>query len=191
MKLYWFDSHHLTYKLVPVRWVVASLLFLGVSIFSIGYKVSSPTEFDDLTEYEQEVLILSIKDTIHNFTEDKLIDLMKQLNIKFPHIVLAQSKIETGHYSSRIFRENHNLFGMREARTRIKTAKGTQYSHAYYENWRESVYDYAFYQCRYLGRITDEEEYLTYLSQSYAEDPNYISKIRELIKDEDLRSKFE
>jgi hypothetical protein len=190
MKIYWYDNHHLTYKVLPIRWVVIVLIFLSISMFSIGYKVSLPTEFEDLTEYEGEVLVLSIKDTIHNFTEDKLIDLIKQLNIKFPHIALAQSKIETGNYSSRIFRENHNLFGMREARTRIKTAKGTQYSHAYYENWRESVYDYAFYQCRYLSRITNEEEYLEYLSQSYAEDPNYISKIRKLIEKENLREIF-
>lgn len=191
MKIYRYDDRHLTYKLISYRWVVGLFIGMLVSSFIGGYVMNDGVEFEDLTEYEKEVLILSISDTANNFSEEKLIRLMKQLNMQFPHIALAQSYIETGNYTSKIFRENHNLFGMKEARVRIKTAKGTQYSHAYYENWRESVYDYAFYQCRYLSRIKSEEEYLNYLSESYAEDPNYVSKIRNLINKQGLREKFE
>lgn len=191
MKIYRYDDRHLTYKLISYRWVVGLFIGMLVSSFIGGYVMNDGVEFDDLTEYEQEVLVLSITDTANNFSEEKLIRLMKQLNMQFPHIVLAQSYIETGNYTSKIFKENHNLFGMKEARVRIKTAKGTQYSHAYYENWRESVYDYAFYQCRYLSRMKSEEEYLNYLSESYAEDPNYVSKIRNLINKQGLREKFE
>ena len=52
---------------------------------------------------------------------------------------------------------------MKEAYVRVHTARGTQYGHAYYEDWEESVYDYAFYQCRYLGAIRTEDEYFNYL----------------------------
>lgn len=191
MKIYRYDDHHLTYKLISYRWVVGLFIGMLLSSFIGGYVINDGVEFEDLTDYEKEVLILSMSDTANNFSEEKLIRLMKQLNMQFPHIVLAQSYIETGNYTSKIFRENHNLFGMKEARVRIKTAKGTQYSHAYYENWRESVYDYAFYQCRYLSRIKSEEEYLNYLSESYAEDPNYVSKIRNIINERKLKEKFE
>jgi uncharacterized FlgJ-related protein len=39
----------------------------------------------------------------------------------------------------KIFVENNNLFGMKEARVRLNLAKGTQYGHAYYDDWKESV----------------------------------------------------
>ena len=112
------------------------------------------------------------------------------LNIKFPHIVLAQAKLESGNYSSKIFKENHNLFGMKEARVRIHTSKGTQFNHAYYSHWKESVYDYAFYQCRYLSGIRSESEYFSYLGASYAEDTEYVSKLKRMIEKEELKSKF-
>jgi flagellum-specific peptidoglycan hydrolase FlgJ len=113
---------------------------------------------------------------------------MKDLGVKFPHIVLAQSKLETSNFRSAIFRENHNLFGMKEARSRISTAKGTNRNHAYYDTWESSVYDYAFYQCRYLSAIGTEAQYYSYLSGSYAEDPHYVAKVRKLA--EKLKEKF-
>jgi hypothetical protein len=60
----------------------------------------------------------------NNFTQDKLVGLLKDLNVKYPHIVLAQARLETGGYKSRIFKENNNLFGMRQATVRINTASG-------------------------------------------------------------------
>jgi uncharacterized FlgJ-related protein len=143
-----------------------------------------------LTPQEKELILINVQDTSLTFSEEKLISLMNELNIKFPHIVLAQAKVESGNYTSKIFRENHNLFGMKEARVRIHTAQGTQFNHAYYNTWRESVYDYAFYQCRYLSNINTEDEYLSYLGQSYAEATNYVSILKTMIKREKLREKF-
>ena len=89
MKIYRYDDHHLTYKLISYRWVVGLFIGMLVSSFIGGYVMNDGVEFDDLTEYEQEVLVLSITDTANNFSEEKLIRLMKQLNMQFPHIVLA------------------------------------------------------------------------------------------------------
>lgn len=127
----------------------------------------------------------------HNqFTEEKLVEKLIELNIKFPHIALAQAKLETGNYTSKVFRENNNLFGMREAKQRITTAKGTEHNHAYYHTWFESVLDYSFYQCRYLSNIRTEEQYFEYLNQSYAEDPNYVTVLKGMITKENLKAKF-
>jgi hypothetical protein len=79
---------------------------------------------------------------------------------------------------------------MREAKQRITTAQGTENNHAYYASWGESVYDYAFYQCRYLSGINTEEQYFQYLSQSYAENPNYVSILKDMIIKENLKAKF-
>jgi flagellum-specific peptidoglycan hydrolase FlgJ len=104
-----------------------------------------------------------------------------ELNIKYPHIVLAQTQLETGGYKSPIFKENHNLFGMKVATQRPTTNKGEESGHAYYDNWKESVVDYGFYQAKYLSNIKSENEYLQYLKQFYAEDPNYMPKLLDIL----------
>jgi flagellum-specific peptidoglycan hydrolase FlgJ len=116
--------------------------------------------------------------------------MIKELDVKYPYIVLAQSILETGHWTSIVFKENHNLFGMKMANKRIKTAKGTQLNHAYYNNWQESVYDYAFYQCRYLSKINSEQEYYDALDATYAEAFKYSEKLKEIIKNEKLKEIF-
>ena len=124
------------------------------------------------------------------FSEERFIETLKDLNVRFPYIVMAQSMVETGKWKSNIFKENHNLFGMKQARSRINTAVGTQNNHAFYDTWTESVYDYAFYQCRYLGNIKTEAEYFNYLSRSYAEDGNYIDTLKKTIKSNNLKELF-
>ncbi len=124
---------------------------------------------------EASVIILNEK---NKFTEEKLRDYILELNIKFPEIILAQSKLETSNYESNIFLSNNNLFGMKVATMRPTTALGEENGHAYYSNWRQSVIDYGFYQAAYLKDIKTEEQYFQYLSINYAEDPNYIEKVK-------------
>jgi len=123
----------------------------------------------------ERIIIDSLK-----FSQDNLITKIKDMNIKYPHIVLAQSQLETGGFKSNIFKNNHNLFGMKEARSRVKLALGTKSNHAYYNTWVESLYDYAFMYCRYLGKINNEEEYYDYLGRVYAEDSLYVPKLKKL-----------
>jgi len=127
---------------------------------------------------------------VDSFSQDSLIQLLIDLNVKYPHIVLAQSILETGHYKSKVFKENHNLFGMKEARVRIHTAKGTRNGHAYYLNWEESVYDYAFYQSTYYSDIRSEKHYYRKLGSSYAESKNYVNTLKEIVKRENLKDMF-
>jgi uncharacterized FlgJ-related protein len=126
----------------------------------------------------------------NEFSEAKLIEKIKQLNFKFPHIILAQSYQETGHYKSGIFLENNNLFGMKQAQIRVTLAKGTNRNHAYYDSWQDSVNDYAMFYATYLSDLKTEGEYFEYLKQNYAEDPTYVQRLRSLIQKRDLKSKF-
>jgi uncharacterized FlgJ-related protein len=189
IRFFYFDTNTLEYKRVKIGYVILILsviTFLNLLTTPVVYKKYMESDF-----YEPNTLVINVNDTIKNFSEEKLIELLKTLNVKYPHIVLAQAKIESANYTSKIFKENHNLFGMKEARVRINTANGTQYNHAYYSNWRESVYDYAFYQCRYLGRVNSEQEYYNYLDQSYAEAPNYVQSLRVIVNREKLNEKFD
>ena len=160
-------------------------LIVGLSLYQFGFSRGR----DVLTALSNEEKLIIVQE-FNEFNEDKLIAKLQELNVKFPYIVLAQSKLETGNFTSKIFRENNNLFGMREAKQRITTARGTENNHAYYHSWQESILDYAFYQCRYLAGINTEEQYFNYLKQSYAEDPSYVNRLQTMVINQKLKDKF-
>lgn len=102
-------------------------------------------------------------------------------DIQHPYIVLAQMKIESGNYQSNIAKVNNNYFGMRQPAQRLTVSLGNKNGYARYRNWAYSILDYALWQRRYAWNLT-EEEYLTKLSNTYAEDPNYITKVQNIAK---------
>ena len=167
-------------------YLAAILIAIGSLGYFIGKSKAKEVVVEQLQEGEVEIIIAEVD----SFSVESFTQMLKDLNVKYPHIVLAQSILETGHYSSTIFKTNHNLFGMKEARRRVKTAKGTQLNHAYYDNWRESVYDYAFYQCRYMGRIDSEDEYYQALDASYAEAGKYSQMLKQIVEKENLKDLF-
>lgn len=189
-KIYQFDEKSLQFKKVSSSKVN---LFLGLIVMCLfivlaGMVVPKSTnKIEQLTEYEK----ITIVNQMNSFSEEKFIEKLKELHFKFPYIVFAQSLVETGEFNSHIFKENHNLFGMKEAKVRLNLAQGTQYNHAYYDNWEQSVIDYALYAASYLKEINSETEYFEYLKQHYAEDPNYVDKLKKLINNKNLKVKFQ
>jgi len=155
------------------------LIIISIMIFTIGILTCAiPTKETFITE---EARIILIKEQ-NEFSETKLKEYLIELNIKFPNIVLAQSKLESFNYKSKIFIENNNLFGMKISSRRPTTALGEESGHAFYSNWRQSVLDYAFYQATYLRKVKTESEYFQYLSANYAEDSNYVAKLKKIVK---------
>jgi hypothetical protein len=187
--IYWkFNSNTLKWEKNKLKtkifWGLIITLIVGSFIGGRYARVNA------LESFERELLILDLQQERNKFTQEKFIDELKRLHVKFPHIVMAQSILETGHWKSQVFKENHNLFGMKQANIRINTAKGTNLNHAYYDNWMESVYDYAFYQCRYMGAANTEEEYFLALGASYAESGNYVQALKTVIAKEKLKELF-
>lgn len=125
------------------------------------------------------------------FSEEALIDLLRSSNIKYPYIVLAQAKIESGNYTSKVFRENNNLFGMKEPNVRTTTALGTKNSHAYYLDWVSSVYDYAMFQNNRMQGVDSESEYYAKLADGYAADSTYAAVIRKTVDSLKLKKHFQ
>jgi len=192
-ELFYYCSKELRYKKINKIKIIVPTLSLLVIFLLLVWVTNSKTKNNDilsLPTFESDITVVNINDTLNDFSEEKLIELLLSLNVNFPHIVLAQAKLESGHYSSKIYKENHNLFGMKEAVVRIHTSKGTQFSHAYYDNWRESVYDYAFYQSSYLSTLKTEEEYYVYLAKSYAEADNYVKLLKSIVITEKLKEQF-
>lgn len=163
--------------------MTSTLLLLMLFLVS---GTTTNTEYIDETippdALEKEVILVTDRADI--FTPDKLRDLLIDLNLRHPDIIYAQALIESGHFTSDIFIENHNLFGMKVATQRPTTNKGVRRNHAYYSSWQNSVLDYAMYQSKYLSKLS-KEQYLSYLHRSYAEDKTYVARIRDIIsKDE-------
>lgn len=184
---YKFNKETLVFERTKITDKVLTTLgiFLGLVIIS----AFAPNSTDKINYLSQEEKLIVIRE-YNEFSEAKLIEKIKQLNFRFPHIILAQSCLETGHYKSTIFYENHNLFGMKEAKLRSNLAIGTNRGHAYYDSWQDSVVDYALFYSTYLSKIKTEGEYFEYLRQNYAEDPTYVQRLKNIINKRNLKEKF-
>lgn len=127
---------------------------------------------------ESEVLVLEE----NKFSQEKLENRLKEMRISFSEIVKAQAILETNNFSSAIFVENNNLFGMKFSRVRQTTSIGENRGHAAYRSWEDSIVDYALWQASYTRQIKTQDQYFEYLERVYAEDPNYVQKLKSLIK---------
>jgi flagellum-specific peptidoglycan hydrolase FlgJ len=125
------------------------------------------------------------------FSEGALVELLMDCNVKYPYIVLAQAKLESGNFTSKIFKQNNNMFGMRKARRRITSSQSEKNTYAYYRDWVDCVYDYAMYQSNVMCDVTSENQYFDKLSARYAEDSTYVSKLKDIIDREKLKTIFE
>ncbi len=186
MKLYKYNNNRLKYESVnlPIIFLKFAIGFLSIFLF-LGL-TNLPKEPEYFTETEK-ILIIN---ELNEFSEEKLINEISKLNFKFPHIVLAQSILETGHYESKIFKENFNLFGMKEARVRLNLAVGTQYGHAYYNNWEESMMDYALWYSTYAYKCKTEKQLYKLLDRQYAEASSYVSSLQHIIEINNLYNCF-
>jgi uncharacterized FlgJ-related protein len=178
-------------KLIFEKTNISSNFIFGLGVilgllFIMGLKHNPPTTELELS-YEDKLIIIR---EYNEFSEERLFDKIKELNFKFPHIVAAQAIQETGNYTSGIFLENNNLFGMKQATSRATSSQGTNRNHAYYDSWQESLYDYALFYNAYLRRLQTQEHYYQYLHQNYAEDTSYVSKLKQIIVQHNLEEKF-
>jgi flagellum-specific peptidoglycan hydrolase FlgJ len=142
--------------------------------------------FSDNIIFEAKKMDFYMRALHQPFSEKLLKECLYYEKIKNPSIVLLQARLETGDYTSIIFQDNSNLFGMKYAKGRETPATGILYGHAYYSHWTDSVKDYKLFQEWYLSvgwRLPDNDSdlYLVFLKCiRYARDPHYISKLIKL-----------
>ena len=108
--------------------------------------------------------------------QDGLMEALIHYDVKYPHIVYAQAIIETGNFKSSLCLNQNNLFGL------YNSSKGRYHR---FDHWTESVIAYKdFIQYRYKP----PEDYYKFLQRiGYAEDPNYISKLKKVVNKNDTR----
>ena len=185
MKVYKYNQSTLQYEPIPHL----SKVLKGLAIFLLlfGFIGATSEKEDNYIITAEDILLVNSQ---NEFTEDKFISMLDEINLPYPHITLAQAKLETGNFTSKIFNENHNSFGQKEAKVRINLARGTQYGHAYYNNWEESILDYAFWYSTYASKCKSEEEFYQLLDKVYAEDELYSKKLKNIVEEEQLKDKF-
>lgn len=181
-ELYTYDPISLRFLKVSTfkrRLLTTSIFISTITITSFLTSFTKNSNFDPKSLSEKEVIL--VIENENKFTPDKLRQALSKLNFVHQDIVYAQACQETGNFTSSIFKHNHNLFGMKEATQRCTTNLGTNRNHATYDNWYDSVIDYAMYQSKYTSRFT-REQYFQYLEKYYAEDTTYVQRLKKLIK---------
>lgn len=126
--------------------------------YSIGYWfINNPKEINDTVLYQ--------------FLLDN--------NAWYPDILLKQAKIESANYTSNVYKNTNNLYGMRKVGKRQTTQLNNVYnSYGCYNNWCLSVLDRMLWDIFvFKGEKPSEEEYLKAIG-IYAEDKNYINKLK-------------
>ena len=187
MKLYTFDSKTLKYKSFNVRGGLVKIVSLLFIIFLVLGVSPAPVRTEYITA--EKLLLIELEEE-NKFSEENLIEEISKLNFKYPYIVLAQAILETGTYESKIFKENNNLFGMKEARVRLNLAKGTQFGHAYYDDWKESLTDYALWYSTFAYKCKTEDQLYALLNKQYAEANYYPQALKRIIKENNLVERF-
>ena len=141
------------------------VLSLGVIVLLDHYKRDDPPDYQvlDVVKLEQPEFLLKSP-------EEGLIEALDYYNVEYPNIVYAQAILETGHFKSKVYREYNNLFGLYNSRTK---------SYYKFDHWSESVIAYLdFIQNKYKP----PNDYYKFLSDiGYAEDPEYINKLKRIV----------
>lgn len=115
----------------------------------------------------------------YEINDDLALLLMREMEVQHPQIVLAQMKLESGYYKSKLSQRNNNYFGMKHPYQRATMSMGEKNGYAHYRNWAYSILDYALWQRQYAYNL-NEDEYLQKLGKVYAEDAAYVRKLKNL-----------
>lgn len=179
--LYIFNKKTLSYEKINNKAIL--LLVIIIFVVSCITAIITIKKLNNIMFISDETKEIILKEQ-NAFSEEKLKTFILELNLKFPHIVFAQAKLESGNFKSNIFIQNNNFFGMKCAKQRPTTNKGKKNGHAYFNTWRDCVIDYAFYQAKYLSKIKTESDYIKYLNENYSQDKDYINKLKNIVDNE-------
>lgn len=134
-----------------------------------------------LRNYEIKVLAKKLIVEQDSLTIEQLLNKHK---IKFSHIVLAQAKLESNNFKSDLYKRNWNAFGMKVPGQRWTFAENNHDwgNYAKYSSLENCILDYKSWQLSNCATVTNSEAYLQLLGNMYAEDKNYVERLKQIIK---------
>jgi hypothetical protein len=167
--------------------IIAEILALTAYLIMVFKNIDQKNEIkrlkDKITQEEQ---MLSLEYSIGYWFINKpeevndsiLYAFLVENKAWYPDILLKQAKIESGDYKSNVFKNSNNLYGMKRVGLRNSTQRGTYNGYGVYDNWCLSVLDRMLWDIfRFDNEKPSEEEYLKAM-RIYAEDTDYIRKIK-------------
>lgn len=152
-------------------WKEISLILIGMFTMLI-WNLHQPIEFKHSNDVVRDTIVirdtvLISKTVVPPLNEENLRKELIKQNVPYHKIVLAQAKLETGNFKSKLCKTHNNIFGMR---------KGNKYRK--YKNYTECVADY---KRRISSKYTGGDYYDFINRLGYAEDKEYINKLKSII----------
>lgn len=151
-----------------------AIAVLGVSMYHLRCSVENIKPPKVKVEY---IVNEKQPDFFSKSPQEGLMEALEYYGVKHPQIVYAQAVLETGHFKSDLCLNGNNLFGLYNSK-----------KHRYhtFDHWTESVVAYLDYvQYRYKP----PNDYYKFLSDiGYAEDPNYINKLKGIVSRNDKKN---
>lgn len=150
-------------------WKEGCLLLIGLFIGTLYERYITPSNNPILvkdTVVVHDTIIKSIA-AIPPLNETNVLKELKKQNIPHAKIVLAQSKLETGGYTSKLCKTHNNIFGLR---------KGNSYRR--YDNYIACIADY---KKRISSKYKGGSYYEFLKRLGYAEDPEYTQKLKGMV----------
>jgi hypothetical protein len=100
-------------------------------------------------------------------TDSAITHELTKLGCVLPNVALAQFKVETGHFTSAICKENKNIAGIRNSASPLSIGKNR--GHNVYKTYRDCLKDYVRIQNKYLkaidGKYAEAKDYVEYLKK--------------------------
>lgn len=142
-------------------------VLISVLLSTIGLLFSSSTIKPTI---EREYVTVPIDKLELN--KDNFFLVCKIYDIKFPEIVYAQARLESGNFKSKLFQTKNNFLGLYNSRI-------TDFYE--FDHWTDCLLGYRdLLQFKYNGDEYYETYYKFLKELPYAMDPEYIQKVRKI-----------
>lgn len=151
-------------KIRYVKAFIVTSLTLNVTFALLAlYSFSNPQTIVKVKNHRDTIVVPEdIKLNDSSITKELFKNDVMQINV-----ALAQAKLETGYYKSKVCKENKNLFGIKYHK--CKYVKGNLNNHASYHTYKDNIKCYAHVQKKYLknidGKYAEAKDYLPTLKK--------------------------
>lgn len=144
--------------------LILSIVF-GIFLGYTSYSRFNPKQFT----VEESTILLPEHPffLMEQLNEEVLYKTLQHYKFPNPAIITAQAVLETGNFKSRLCIESNNLFGLYNS---------SKMEYFKFDSWIGSVIAYKRY---ILNKYKEGEDYYEFLKRiNYAEDPNYVNKVK-------------
>ena len=121
-------------------------------------------------------------DSINNPISDEILyNYLTTMRVPHAEIIVAQAHLESQDFNSNLFKRQNNFLGMKIPRQRISTPGQGKGEYKDYATWQECTTDYIFWMHHHQAHKLNRDEYFNLLGKIYAEDPEYVEKLKGII----------